>query len=46
MTTTKTATKKTRAPKKVVPIPELPINPFVFEILDAASSQRAKEKNV
>ena len=46
MTTTKTATKKTRAPKKVVPIPELPINPFVFEILDAASSQRAKAKKV
>ena len=46
MTPTKTATKKTRAPKKVVPIPELPINPFVFEILDAASSQRAKAKKV
>ena len=46
MTTTKTATKKTRAPKKVVPIPELPINPFVFEVLDAASSQRAKGKKI
>ena len=46
MTTTKTATKKTRAPKKVVPIPELPINPFVFEVLDAVSGQRAKAKKV
>ena len=46
MTTTKTTTKKSKSPKKVTPIPELPINPFVFEILDAASSQRAKAKKV
>ena len=43
MTPTKTATRKT---KKLVEIPELPVNPFVFEILDAASSQRAKAKKV
>ena len=43
MTTTKTATRKTN---KVVEIPQLPVNPFVFEILDAASSQRSKAKKV
>ena len=43
MTPTKTATRKT---KKLVEIPELPVNPFVFEILDAASSQRSKAKKV
>tara|TARA_Y100001963_G_scaffold20605_1_gene26370 strand:- start:1168 stop:1743 length:576 start_codon:yes stop_codon:yes gene_type:complete len=43
MTPTKTATRKT---KKVVEIPQLPVNPFVFEILDAASSQRSKAKKV
>ncbi len=43
MTPTKTTTRKT---KKVVEIPELPVNPFVFEILDAASSQRSKAKKV
>jgi len=43
MTPTKTTTTKT---KKVVEIPQLPVNPFVFEILDAASSQRSKAKKV
>ena len=43
MTPTKTTTTKT---KKVVEIPQLPVNPFVFEILDAASSQRSKSKKV
>ena len=43
MTTTKTATRKTN---KVVEIPQLPVNPFVFEILDAASSQKSKAKKV
>ena len=43
MTPTKTTTRKT---KKVVEIPELPVNPFVFEILDAASRQRSKAKKV
>jgi len=43
MTPTKTTTRKT---KKLVEIPELPVNPFVFEILDAASSQRSKAKKV
>ena len=43
MTPTKTTTTKT---KKVVEIPQLPVNPFVFEILDAESSQRSKAKKV
>ena len=57
MTTTKTstsrakttATKKPAAPKaKVIAeaIPELPANPFVFEILNAASKQRSNAKKV
>ena len=44
-----TATKKPAAPKaKVVEesIPELPTNPFVFEILTAASKQRSAAKKV
>ena len=43
MTPTKTTTTQT---KKVVEIPQLPVNPFVFEILDAASSQKSKAKKV
>ena len=43
MTPTKTTTTKTN---KVVEIPQLPVNPFVFEILDAASSQKSKAKKV
>ena len=40
MTTTKTR-KKTEEP-----IPSLPTNPFIFEILDLASKQRSNEKKV
>ena len=41
-------TAKTRKPRtvKVNAIPELPRNPFVFEILDLASKQRTKAKKV
>jgi len=39
-------TVKANAPKKAVPIPELPTNPFVFEILEAASSQRTNPRKV
>ena len=50
MTTTKKTT-KTKAVKTVMPrsstsIPTLPNNPFVFEVLDAASKQRSKAKKV
>jgi len=51
MTTTKTAATKTRSnPKEKVikdtPIPNLPNNPFTFEILDLASKQRSNAKKV
>ena len=42
MTKTPT-TKKTR---KVTPIPELPLNPFVFEVFEAASQQRSAARKV
>ena len=47
MTTTtkkKTTTRKPRA--KVVPIPDLPKNPFAFEVLDAVSNQKTKAKKI
>ena len=31
---------------KATPIPTLPINPFVFEVLEAASKQRTKAKKI
>ena len=37
---------KASAPKKVVPIDSLPQNPFVHEVLELASSQRANAKKV
>ena len=55
MTTTKTTTSRTKttttrksvAPKVIVEsIPELPANPFVFEILSAAAKQRSNSKKV
>lgn len=51
MTTTtklKTSTKATRQPKTKVeaPIPDLPANPFVFEILDVVSKQRSNTRKV
>ena len=40
---TSSTTKKKRVDK---PIPELPINPFAFEVLELASKQRSKAKKV
>ena len=37
---------KASAPKKVVPMDSLPQNPFVHEVLELASSQRANAKKV
>ena len=37
---------KARAPQKTVPIGSLPTNPFVHEVLELASSQRANAKKV
>ena len=47
-----TTTKKTTTPKaktvkaKATPIPNLPVNPFVFEVLEAASKQRTKARKI
>ena len=48
MTVKTTTKKKTAKPRtvKVTKIPDLPRNPFVFEVLDAASKQRTKAKKV
>ena len=50
MTTTKKTTTKKSTVKtvktKATPIPNLPTNPFTFEVLDAASKQRTKAKKV
>ena len=46
-TTTKKTTPKTKTVKaKATPIPNLPVNPFVFEVLEAASKQRTKAKKI
>tara|TARA_B100001989_G_C24426375_1_gene406687 strand:- start:266 stop:862 length:597 start_codon:yes stop_codon:yes gene_type:complete len=41
-TTTKAKTIKAKAPS----IPNLPVNPFVFEVFDACSKQRTKAKKI
>ena len=48
MTVKTTTKKKTAKPRtvKVTKIPDLPRNPFVFEVLDAVSKQRTKAKKV
>ena len=51
MTTTKTTTKKTKAaPKKRSPraprIDSLPVNPFVFEVLDLTAKQKTNPKRI
>ena len=45
---TKTTPKKTSKPRKVVvkETPNLPNNPFIFEILDLVSKQRSKAKKI
>ena len=46
-TTKKTTTKKVATKKKVVvPMAQLPQNPFAFEVLDLTSRQRTKAKKV
>ena len=48
-TTKKTTTKKAATKPKTVTaqkIPDLPPNPFVFEVLDAASKMRSKAKKI
>ena len=41
-----TKTKTTTSTVKVTPIPELPTNPFAFEVLDLVSKQRSNVKKV
>ena len=45
-----TTTKKTTKPKvvktKTTPIPQLPLNPFAYEVFDAASKQRTKARKI
>ena len=45
-----TTTKKTTKPKvvktKTTPIPQLPLNPFAYEVFDACSKQRTKANKV
>ena len=46
-TTTKKTTPKAKTVKaKATPIPKLPVNPFVFEVLEAASKQRTKARKI
>ena len=45
-TTKKTTTKPKVVKAKTTPIPTLPVNPFVFEVLEAASKQRTKAKKI
>ena len=46
-TTTKKTTSKAKTIKAKAPsIPNLPINPFVFEVFDACSKQRTKAKKI
>ena len=51
MTTTKKTTKKptvktVKSKTSTTPIPNLPINPFAFEVLEAASKQRTKARKI
>ena len=41
-----TTTKKKTTTRKSTPIPELPSNPFVYEVLELASKQRSNAKKV
>lgn len=46
MTTTKKKTTTKPKAKAPAPLPELPLNPFVFEVLELASKQRSAAKKV
>ena len=45
-TTTKKTTKAKVVKTKTTPIPQLPLNPFAYEVFDAASKQRTKAKKI
>ena len=44
--TTKTTAKKTTTKKAPAPIPDLPANPFIFEVLQVVCKQRTKAKKI
>ena len=44
--TTKTTAKKTTTKKAPAPIPDLPANPFIFEVLQVICKQRTKAKKI
>ena len=44
--TTKTTAKKTTTKKAPAPIPDLPANPFMFEVLQIICKQRTKAKKI
>ena len=46
MTTTAKKTKTKTVRSKATPIPNLPNNPFAYEVFDAASKQRTKAKKI
>ena len=45
MTTTKPK-KTTRKTTKAAPIPDLPVNPFLFEVLDVVVAQKTKARKI
>tara|TARA_B100000902_G_C27190099_1_gene853441 strand:- start:204 stop:791 length:588 start_codon:yes stop_codon:yes gene_type:complete len=45
MTTTKPK-KTTKRTTKVTPIPDLPVNPFIFEVLDVVVAQKTKARKI
>ena len=44
--TTKTTAKKTTTKKAPAPVPDLPANPFIFEVLQVICKQRTKAKKI
>ena len=44
--TTKTTAKKTTTKKAPAPVPDLPANPFMFEVLQVICKQRSKAKKI
>ena len=44
--TTKTTAKKTTTKKAPAPVPDLPANPFIFEVLQVVCKQRTKAKKI
>ena len=41
-----TTTKPKKTTRKATPIPDLPVNPFIFEILDVVVAQKTKARKI